>query len=183
MTPTLPGSARRRALGELGLAAAAAGESLLRAAQTGESNVRERAIQAIRQIRPSEEIYATPQDVEIDPDLIAALRAIEQQSEVASPLAEVDIIPVVVAPLIDPETGQPIQFAVTLVEQPSCSGSMAHPLSNWPKMSIPSQIASRRFGNGVRDRLRLRIPQPEFVDNIRASSYIGNIRECSYDDC
>ena len=68
-----------QALGELGSDAAAAGEVLLRAAQTGEVNVRERAIEAIELIRPAQSLVEIDAGETAPAFVIDALHEIEAQ--------------------------------------------------------------------------------------------------------
>lgn len=102
-----------QALGELGSAAATAGETLLHAAQTGEASVRERARQAIVLIRPSETL-ASMDEATVEPGLIDALREIENQTQSISEELPLDVIPIIVTSVVITESGQQVDAALTL---------------------------------------------------------------------
>ncbi len=102
-----------QALGELGSAAATAGETLLHAAQTGQASVRERARQAIVLIRPSETL-ASLDEATVEPGLIDALREIENQTPTISEELPLEVIPILVTSVVDSESGQQVEAALTL---------------------------------------------------------------------
>jgi hypothetical protein len=87
----------------------------LRAAQTGEDNVRERAIEAIQLIRPSESLAMLDQ-TNVEPGLIDAFRAIEGLTKEELSQAEIDVIATIVAQVSNPLGIQRIDIALTLTE-------------------------------------------------------------------
>jgi HEAT repeat protein len=88
------------ALGEIGPAAAAAGPALMRAAQTGDVNVREQAMRAIALILPPESITALVAGLK-DPN--SEIRKLASEGLVKAPEIPVDIVPELIDALNDPE--------------------------------------------------------------------------------
>lgn len=107
-----------QALGALGVAAGLAGKQLLYAAQSGEATVRERAIEAIRLIKPTQCLEALNVG-DIEPELIEMLREIENQSQTESLATSVEIIPIIVTPVVDPTSGKEIDLQMMLELVPS----------------------------------------------------------------
>jgi HEAT repeat protein len=88
------------ALGKLGPAAAAAGEPLLRASQTGEVSVREQALRALALIQPPEMVPAFTSGLT---DADAEVRKVASGGWMKAPSVPEEVIPVLVAALRDPE--------------------------------------------------------------------------------
>lgn len=142
-----------QALSKLGPAAAAAGPSLLQAAQTAEASVREQAMRAIAMIQPPEagvafvcglkdadgeirkmasaglrKAAAVPE--EIIPALVEALRDPEVQvrANVAHALARLDVLPAAAVPLLiactaDASDGLRLNAALALKQAAAASGA------------------------------------------------------------
>jgi HEAT repeat protein len=88
-------------LGRLGPAAAAAGPSLLRAAQTGEEAVREQAMRAIAMIQPPETTQAFLAGLH---DASADIRQVASGGWMKAPAIPEEVVPALVEALRDPDT-------------------------------------------------------------------------------
>ena len=113
------------ALGKLGAAAAAAGEALLRVAQTGEESVREQVMRALAMIQPPEITKAFAAGLK---DASADIRKIASGGWMKAAAIPEEVIPALVEALRDPETQVRANAAHALGRLDTLPPEAIHPL-------------------------------------------------------